>query len=855
MPASRDAWTTTFSWARLVSVRGRPLASSLRSRNPSSRLGVASCEESRDGHIWRTAEREHIITFPHRTGMAADTRTLDRPGGAFNPPMQHGALPGSDADYRVVANALSHILWTRDATGRLEWVNDRWYELTGLTEEETLRGAGPSAVIHPDDYQRVDRIWRDAMAALTNCEMTYRIRNRSGAYRWHLARVAPIRDASGTVTRWVSAIVDIHDHRISEQARLEWERRFEAVFNVIPQATAIVRLADGAHLQVNDAFTRLTGYTADDIIGKSTVTLGMWRAEERAAYIKPVVMAPGGATVVPFRTKDGRWLRLALSGRHLDFAGEPCMVTVGIDVTEQEASEAALRQSEAQARARADELATLMDAVPAAVWLSRDPDCLDIRGNRAAYEMLRLDSSENMYGPAVDRRFVIYIDGAEVPVERLPLERAARGEEVRNHEEEIRFGDGDVRHLFGSAVPLRDAAGTPRGAIGAYVDVTRLKQVEGALREADRRKDEFLALLSHELRNPLAPILTAAQILKLNATPEAHIDLDIIVRQARHLVRLVDDLLDVSRVTRGKVALTTRRIELSSIVASAVEATGHLFESRRHRLELAVRTEGLAIDADEVRLTQVVNNLLSNAAHFTPPGGTVTVTGTREGDDIVLRVRDTGVGIDPAMLPNIFEMFMQGERGRDRSTGGLGLGLSLVRALTQQHAGTVTAHSEGLGRGSEFSIRLPVAQGSERRATPPSARPRVQPERRGAGTRVLIVDDNHDVLDTAARLLAYAGYETRTASDAVAALTVATEFRPRIAILDIGLPVMDGYHLARELRARMGDDLPTLIALTGYSQAADRQRSRDAGFARHLAKPIDAEELLRVLAALAAPAG
>jgi len=785
--------------------------------------------------------------------MPVDTRTLDRPSGVFNPPPQNVALPGSDADYRVVANALSHILWTRDATGRLEWVNDRWYELTGLTEEETLRGAGPSAAIHPDDYERVDQIWRDAMAASTTCEMTYRIRNRTGDYRWHLARAVPIRDSSGTVTRWVSAIIDIHERRISEQARLDWERRFEAVFNAIPQATAIIRLADGAHLQVNDAFTRLTGYTQSDIVGQSTVTLGIWRAEERAVYVKPVAMPPGGSTVVPFRTKDGRWLRLSLSGRHLDFAGEPCMVTVGIDVTEQEASEAALRQSEAQARARADELGALMDAAPAAVWISRDPECLDIRGNRAAYQMLRLDSSENMYEPAMDRRFVIYIDGAEVPVEKLPLERAARGEEVRNHEEEIRFGDGDVRHLFGSAVPLRDAAGTPRGAIGAYVDVTHLKRVEAALREADRRKDEFLALLSHELRNPLAPILTAAQILKLHATPEDHLDLDIIVRQARHLVRLVDDLLDVSRVTRGKVALTTRRIELSSVVAGAVEATGHLFESRGHRLALSVCTEGLAVDADEVRLTQVVNNLLSNAAHFTPAGGTVTVTGTRDGDDVVLRVRDTGIGIDPALLPNIFEMFMQGERGRDRSAGGLGLGLSLVRALTQQHGGTVTAFSEGLGRGSEFSIRLPVARGSERRTTPASPRSTWPPERRASGTRVLIVDDNHDVLDTAARLLSFAGYDTRTASDAIEALTVASEFRPRIAILDIGLPVMDGYHLARELRARMGHDVPTLIALTGYSQAADRARSREAGFARHLAKPIDAEELLRVLAAVPVP--
>lgn len=783
--------------------------------------------------------------------MPADTRAPDRPSRELNTtPAEHAPLPGSDADYRVLANALPHILWTRDARGRLEWVNARWYELTGLTEEETLRGAGPMAAIHPDDHEHVERTWRDAIATSTTCEISYRIRTRAGRYRWHLARVVPIRDGNGPVTRWVSAIIDMHDHRIAEQALHEWERRFAAVFDVIPQATAIIRLADGAHLQINDAFTRLSGYTSDEIIGQSTVTLGMWRPEERAAYVKPLATPPGGSAVLPFRTKDGRWLRLALSSRHLDFGGEPCMVTVGIDVTEQEANEAALRQSEAQARARADELAALMDAVPAAVWISRDPECLDIRGNRAAYEMLRVDSSENMYGPAVNRRFVVFIDGAEVPVDMLPLERAARGEEVRSHEEEIRFRDGDVRHLFGSAVPLHDAEGTPRGAIGAYVDVTHLKQVEAALREADRRKDEFLALLSHELRNPLAPILTAAQILKLRADPDADVDLDVIIRQAKHLVRLVDDLLDVSRVTRGRVALTKQRIELSSIVARAVEATGHLFESRRHHLELVVPAEGLAVDADEVRLTQVLNNLLTNAAHFTPPSGTVTVIGAREGDRVVLRVRDTGQGIDPTLLPNVFEMFMQGERGRGRTEGGLGLGLSLVRALTEQHGGTVTAHSKGLGCGSEFSIRLPAARGNPLGATPASTRPTWQPDRRGCGTRVLIVDDNLDVLDTASRLLSFAGYETQTASDPLAALTIASEFRPRIAILDIGLPVMDGYQLARELHVRLGDDLPTLIALTGYSQSDDRERSREAGFARHLAKPIDADELLRVLDAV-----
>ena len=762
---------------------------------------------------------------------------------------------GSDADYRALANALPQIIWTTDAYGRLEWVNDRWYEFTGLTEEESLYNKGALEVIHPEDRAELERIWRKALETSTVCEIEYRIRRRDGVYRWHLARAAPVRDASGVITRWVSAVMDMHDRRVAEAALRDWERRFEAVFNLIPQATAVIRLRDGAHLQINEAFTRLTGFTRDDIIGESTISLGIWTAEERERYVAPIIVPGGGSTVVPLRTKDGRPLRLALSGALIDFGGEPCMITVGIDVTAQQADEAALRLGEAQARARADELAALMDAVPAAVWISRDTQCLDIRGNRAAYEMLRVAPSENMYEPALKRNFTFFIDGEEVPVDQLPLERAARGEIVRQHEEEVRFEDGQVRHLYGSAVTLRDATGAPRGAVGAYVDVTRLKEAESALRLADRRKDEFLALLSHELRNPLAPILFSAQVLKQRADAEAHVDLDVIIRQARHLARLVDDLLDVSMVARGKVTLTKRRLELATVVARAMEVNGPLMEKAGHRLELSVPPVGLAIDADEVRITQVVNNLLANAARYTPPGGVVAISAACEDGAVVLRVRDSGVGIDPALIPDLFEMFVQGECGTDRAQGGMGLGLALVRSLTELHGGTVTVQSAGPGRGSEFIVRLPAAE-PERAGTSSPAEMQASPSPTGGSNlRVLLVDDSRDVAASLARLLGLAGYETRIATDPVEALTEAETFRPHVAILDIGLPTMDGYALARELRVRLSDAPPALIALTGYGRERDRQRSQDAGFSLHLVKPIDFDELAAALQTAAAIAG
>jgi PAS domain S-box-containing protein len=404
--------------------------------------------------------------------------------------------------------------------------------------------------------------------------------------------------------------------------------------------------------------------------------------------------------------------------------------------------------------------------------------------------------------------------------------------------------DGRVIAVETSVSVLHD--GAAGGVLTVIRDVTERNRMLQALQEADHLKDEFLATLAHELRNPLAPVLNAVQLLHVKgpATPELRWVRDVIQRQVHHLTRLIDDLMDVSRINRGKIELKRERIELAQAVQGAIETSRPLIEECRHELIVSLPARPIILDADLTRMTQVIWNLLNNAARYTSRGGRIDLCVESHGSDVVISVKDNGIGLPAEKLPSIFGMFSQVESSLSRSQGGLGIGLYLVKRLVEMHGGSVDVRSEGLGKGSEFLVRLPVSAREESghdavigEMAPPMS-----------SLRILVVDDNRDAVASLAMLLRTMGNNVRTAHDGEEAVRAAAEFRPHVALLDIGMPKMNGYDAARAIRQQPWGHNVVLVAVTGWGQDEDKRRSKEAGFDHHLVKPVDPYAVMKQLA-------
>jgi signal transduction histidine kinase/CheY-like chemotaxis protein len=499
-------------------------------------------------------------------------------------------------------------------------------------------------------------------------------------------------------------------------------------------------------------------------------------------------------------------------------------------------------------RQRLLSLRDLIVRAPVPIAIAHDSDCKFISANRALAALLHMPADANISltpPPGAKPPYRIQQNGREIAPDQLPMQYAVAHRTAVSNEIEIVRADGSVLYVQNDVEPLYDTQGRIYGCVSVCVDLTGRKLAEIALRDADRRKDEFIATLSHELRNPLAPLRTALELMRIARDDHGLVEKAraTMERQLLHLVRITDDLLDISRITQNKLEFRPRRIDLRAVVHSAIEATRPIIDAQAHELKVDLPDAPLWADADLTRLAQAVSNLLNNAAKYTPRGGRIAVSAAADSTLAVVTVSDSGVGIPPEMLPKVFDMFTQLQAHRDRAYGGLGIGLTLAQRLVELHGGTIEASSDGPGRGSRFIIRLPLRQsGDDPGASPDRAEPPAP-----SGCRVLIAEDNHDTAEMMQVMLQLKGHDVRVAADGFDAVAVAKAFEPHIAFLDIGMPRMDGYEAARRIRAQLGDRV-TLVALTGWGQDDDKRHSREAGFDHHLTKPPEPDVLERLIA-------
>jgi signal transduction histidine kinase/ActR/RegA family two-component response regulator len=504
-----------------------------------------------------------------------------------------------------------------------------------------------------------------------------------------------------------------------------------------------------------------------------------------------------------------------------------------------------------------EQLRLLFKDAPSPMCILRGPQYIVELANDAIATAFDVDGERVLGRPVFD-----VVPGARGIFEPLLTDVMSTGEakivnEVRYRTEVTASGQILGRFANGLFAPLRDRHGNTEGVLITAVDITdeirardEARRLSALAESANRAKDEFLAMLGHELRNPLAPISTALEILRMQGRGGR--ELEVIERQVGHLMRLVDDLLDVSRTVRGKVELHPRDIEMAALVSEALEVSSPLLEQRGDVVEVDVPRKGLGVCVDRERIIQVVTNLLTNAAKYSETGSRITIRGTRTGDRVRLSIRDHGAGITSEMLSRIFDPFVQQAQTLDRARGGLGIGLSIVRSLVELHGGTVSAASEGPGRGSEFTIELPASAQLAAPSQDASSRIVAAPPRTHRA-KILVVDDNEDAATLIGDALEMLGYQVVLAHDGPSALQIAESFEPDVALLDIGLPVMDGFQLAERLqRQQPPDHRPHMVAITGYGQESDRRRSRHVGFEHHLVKPVSLGELSRVVTELIA---
>ena len=743
----------------------------------------------------------------------------------------------SEQRFRALVNATSDIIYR---------MGPDWSEMRVLEGRDFIANTDQPTFdwlqkyIPPDDQPHVLGVIHEAIRTQSVFQLEHRVVRPDGKLGWTFSRAIPLLDADGRTVEWFGAASDVTARKEAEERLRESEERLRVTLASIGDAV-ITTDAECQVLFLNGMAETLTGWKSGDAVGLPLAAIfRIINEQTRQPVENPAVRALRDGAIVGLANHT---LLIAKDGteRPVDDSAAPVMdpegrvlgcVLVFRDVAERRRAEAALRQSEAHFR-------NMADTAPAMMWVS-DPqgDCTFI--SKQWCEHTATDFRQNLG------------QGWSECVHPDDRERAKTVFQIANEQRtpfsvdyRLRRRDGEYHWAVDTGLPRFDEHGLFQGFVGTVTDIHDRKQLEEELRQiaaelsaANQKKDEFLATLAHELRNPLAPLGNGLQVMKLaRGNPDAvEQSRAMMERQLGQMVRLIDDLLDVSRISRGKITLQKKRVELASILHQAIETSRPLIDACQHQLALMIPPEPVYVDADVTRLSQVFSNLLNNAAKYTEGAGRITLQVERQDTQVVVSVRDTGVGIPRHILPNLFQMFMQVDRSLERSQGGLGIGLSIVKQLTEMHGGSVEAQSEGHRMGSQFIVRLPIAvwqseddlvEGQEQDRIP------------ATGRRVLVVDDNHDSARSLALMLRLMGNETQTAHDGLEALDVAEAFRPDLILLDIGMPKLNGYDTARQIRTRPWGKETILIALTGWGQDEDRRRSQEAGFDSHLTKPID----------------
>lgn len=733
---------------------------------------------------------------------------------------------------------LPGLAWIKDLEGRYVFANDAAQktfrksgaELYGKSDEEIF----PASVA--EQFKANDR---RALAGDTRIETVETLEHEDGVVHESLVRKFPIFGPDGRAILVGGIAIDVTDRLRAEEGLKESETRKAAMLNTALDCIITIDHA-GRIVEFNPAAERTFGYRREDATGREMCEL-IIPAPLRDSHRRGMAryLATGEGRILNRRLEltamraDGSEFPAELAITPITLDGPPMFTGYLRDITETKRAEQALQDSEAHFRLMADN-------APAMLWVS-DADARCTYLSTQWYEYTGSTPDEGLGFGWVecvhdDDRQNAQDAFLQANERRVPF----------NADYRMRTRNGEYRWIADAGLPRFDAQGEFQGYVGCVVDVHDRKNYEQTLMEADRRKDEFLATLAHELRNPLAPVRNAVQLFRLKGPPEPQLQWarDVIDRQVDHLTRLIDDLLDVSRITRNNLELRKQSVALAEVIQGAVETSRPLIEQCGHELTVIVPPEPVYLQADPMRLAQVFSNLLSNAAKYTERDGHIWLTAALEGREIVVRVRDSGVGIPPETMPRLFELFFQADSSLERSHSGLGIGLSLARRLIELHGGSIEARSEGIGRGSEFIVRLTNL------AETPVPLPREsggKTAREATALCILVVDDNHDSADSLAALLRLTGNEVHTAYDSLEALQRAEKLRPDVALLDIGMPKMNGCEAARHLRRLPWGKNLLLIAVTGWGQEEDRRRTREAGFDAHLVKPVDHAALMRLL--------